>query len=353
MMSPMLEMLTPPDGLLSVTSLAVTFYDSDIWSTAALVSLLTLLVLEIILGIDNVVFIAILTGKLPEKDRPKAQKVGLGLAAAMRILFLFGAAWVLTLDKPELGVDVGSWFGQEALEVGHDKRATVQTEAGALVTGEPVTLDAEGNVAEKKEKDGEHEPLLITIKDLIILLGGLFLLGKAVYEIHDKLEGNDHSHGSGKPTASFTAIIVQILLLDLVFSIDSVITAVGLAEYLLVMIIAVVVAVIVMIVFAGPISRFVEKHPTTKILALSFLILIGVLLVAEAFEQKIPKGYIYFSLAFALLVEMLNIRLKKSSSKPVKLHQSYVDSESSDGYGDVAHPDAPQDAQSDTLPAGG
>ena len=331
MLPTMLDLLTPTGPL------AVTFYDSGIWSTAALVSLLTLLVLEIILGIDNVVFIAILTGKLPEKDRPKAQKVGLGLAAIMRILFLFGAAWVLTLDKPELGVDVGSWFGQDSAHVADGGVATVQTEAGELVSGAPVALDGDGNIVETKEKEGEHEPLLITIKDLIILLGGLFLLGKAVYEIHDKLEGNDHHAGAAKPTASFAAIIVQILLLDLVFSIDSVITAVGLAEYLLIMIIAVIVAVIVMIAFAGPISRFVEKHPTTKILALSFLILIGVLLVAEAFEQKIPKGYIYFSLAFALLVEMLNIRLKKVG-KPVKLHQSYVDSESPDGYGDVARP---------------
>jgi predicted tellurium resistance membrane protein TerC len=303
--------------------LAVKFYDSGVWTAAALGSLITLTILEVILGIDNVVFIAILTGKLPEEQRPKAQKLGIGLAAGLRILLLCGAAFVLTLDKPEYGIDVGAWVGQGVEEVAAD--------------ADLIAADGE-KAAEPEEKPGEHEPLLITIKDFIVLLGGLFLVGKAVYEIHDKLEGNDHAAGVGVGTAAFSTIILQILALDLVFSIDSVITAVGIAEYLSIMIVAVMIAVVVMITFAGPISRFVEKHPTTKILALSFLILIGVLLVAEAFEQKIPKGYIYFSLAFALLVEFLNIQFKKAKNrgKPVKLHQSYVDSESSDGYGDIA-----------------
>ena len=321
-----------PLPLLDLAPLAVTFYDEGIWSTAALVSLLTLTLLEVVLGIDNVVFIAILTGKLPEKDRPKARNIGLGLAAGMRILMLFGAAWVISLDAREYTIiDATGWFGgTEVAEVADANAGAAAVEA----TSPEVQADADDHGDDK----GEHIPGLITWKDLIILLGGLFLLGKAVYEIHDKLEGHEHDHGgkAGKAGATFTAIIVQILILDLVFSIDSVITAVGIAEYLLIMVVAVLVAVVVMITFAGPISRFVESHPTMKILALSFLILIGVLLVAEGFEQKIPKGYIYFSMAFALIVEILNIRLRKVTAKPVKLHQSYVDSRTESGYGDVA-----------------
>ena len=322
-------MLLLPD----LAPLAVTFYDENIWSTAALVSLLTLTLLEVILGIDNVVFIAILTGKLPPEQRPKAQKIGLGLAAGSRIVLLCGAALVLSLDKPQYGIDFGGWFGQEA-SVAHAVEDHAEDDGVAEpAAGELTTDEAE----HEAEEEGEHAPFLVTIKDFIVLLGGLFLVGKAVYEIHDKLEGNDHAHGSGGKTVTFGAIIAQILLLDVVFSIDSVITAVGIAEYLLIMIIAVLVAVVVMVTFAGPISRFVEKHPTTKILALSFLILIGVVLIAEAFEQEIPKGYIYFSMAFALLVEMINIRMKKAG-KPVELRQSYVDSETSSGYGDAARP---------------
>ncbi len=324
--------------------LPLAFLDADLFTTAALISLLTLTLLEIILGIDNVVFIAILTGKLPEKDRAKARNIGLGLAAGMRVLMLFGATWVLTLDKPEYTViDLTGWFGSEAVEVA-DAAPTVASDPATTPTS-PTTSTAPSDAArtaspasvdESHQDEGEHIPGLITWKDLIILLGGLFLLAKATYEIHDKLEGNDHAVGAGKAvTSSFAAIIVQILLLDLVFSIDSVITAVGIADHLEIMVVAVLVAVIVMVAFAGPISRFVEKHPTMKILALSFLILIGVMLVAEGFEQAIPKGYIYFSMAFALVVEMLNIRLKKIS-KPVKLRQSYVESTSSDGYGDLA-----------------
>ena len=330
-MMPLMHLL--PD----LAPLAVTFYDENIWSTAALVSLLTLTLLEVILGIDNVVFIAILTGKLPPEQRPKAQKLGLGLAAGSRIVLLCGAALVLSLDKPQYGIDFGGWFGQDA-EVAHvaEDHGDDLAEPAA---GELTTDEAE----QEAEEEGEHAPLLVTVKDFIVLLGGLFLVGKAVYEIHDKLEGNDHAHGSGGKTVTFGAIIAQILLLDVVFSVDSVITAVGIAEYLLIMIIAVLVAVVVMVTFAGPISRFVEKHPTTKILALSFLILIGVVLIAEAFEQEIPKGYIYFSMAFALLVEMLNIRLKKVG-KPVELRQSYVDSETSSGYGDAARAKAAEGA---------
>ena len=321
------ELMLPLPDLMP---LAVTFYDENIWSTAALVSLLTLTLLEVILGIDNVVFIAILTAKLPPEQRPRAQKIGLGLAAGSRIVLLCGAALVLSLDKPQYGIDFGGWFGREATVAAVAPEAT--TDSPEPAAGQFTTEEAEA--AEAHGDGGEHAPLLITVKDFIVLLGGLFLVGKAVYEIHDKLEGNDHAHGQVK-AATFGAIIGQILLLDVVFSIDSVITAVGIAKYVSIMIIAVLVAVVVMITFAGPISRFVEKHPTTKILALSFLILIGVVLIAEAFEQEIPKGYIYFSMAFALLVEMINIRMKKSG-KPVELRQSYVDSKTSSGYGDAA-----------------
>jgi predicted tellurium resistance membrane protein TerC len=320
-MRQMLHLL--PDLASLPLPLGVKFYDSGVWSAAALGSLLTLTLLEVILGIDNVVFIAILTGKLPKEQRPKAQKLGIGLAALLRIVLLCGAFFVVKMDEPKYGIDIGGWFGQGVEQV------ETPMEAGDEV-GEPHD--------EHDKDEGEHEPFLITVKDLIVLLGGLFLVGKAVYEIHDKLEGNDHAAGTSVAAASFSTIILQILALDLVFSIDSVITAVGIAEYLSIMIVAVMIAVVVMITFAGPISRFVERHPTTKILALSFLILIGVLLIAESFEQKIPKGYIYFSLAFALGIEMLNIQFKKAKNrgKPVTLRQSYVEGKSVDGYGDVA-----------------
>ena len=339
----MLDVLAPE---LLTNLLAVKIYDEGIWSSAALVSLLTLTLLEVILGIDNVVFIAILTGKLPEKDRPRAQKIGLAVAAVSRILLLCLAVFVLMLDQPKYGVDIGAWFGGDnAAQVAeHEPEpVTITLEDGTTATGVPTMEAADEAHGDGHGEEGgtveEHDPWLITIKDFIILLGGLFLLGKAVYEIHDKLEGKEHGHDTSKVAASLKSILIQILVLDVVFSIDSVITAVGIADYLPIMVLAVLVAVGVMITFANPISRFIEKHPTTKVLALSFLILIGVLLVAEAFEQEIPKGYIYFSLAFALLIEMLNIRLKKVSN-PVKLHQSYVDSESQDGYGDMAKPAA-------------
>lgn len=319
-------------GAFPMLPLAVEFFDSGVFTTAALVSLLTLTLLEVILGIDNVVFIAILSGKLPPEQRRKARNLGLGLAAGTRILLLFGATLVLALDDPKYTIlDASDWFGGESAEV--------QPEAAAEgdIEPRPAAADAnpDGDEHGEAHESGEHEAWRLTVKDLIILLGGLFLLGKATWEIHDKLEGQDHTHGGGKAAVTFGSVIVQILLLDVVFSIDSVITAVGIADYLIIMIVAVLASVVVMIAFAGPISRFVEKHPTMKILALSFLILIGVLLVAEAFEQEIPKGYIYFAMAFSLTVEMLNIRLRKVS-KPVNLRQSYVDSKTSSGYGDTA-----------------
>ena len=234
------------------------------------IALLTLTVLEIVLGIDNIVFISILAGKLPAAQRERARKVGLMLAMLMRVALLLSITWVMRLTNPLFAV-----FGQE-----------------------------------------------ISGRDLILIIGGLFLLAKSTHEIHDKLEGEE-GHASAKVAASFQAVIVQILLLDIVFSLDSVITAVGMAEDVVVMIAAVIIAVGVMLLSAKTIGEFVEKHPTVKMLALSFLILIGVSLIAEGFDQHIPKGYIYFAMAFSVFVELLNLRARKTA--PVHLHQRYSD----------------------------
>ena len=241
--------------------------DPQIW-----ISLLTLTGLEIVLGIDNVIFISILAGKLPREQQAKARQLGLSLALITRILLLCSISWLMSLTKVLFTLPV---------------------------------LDAG-----------------ITGKSLILLVGGLFLIGKSVVEIHEKLEGADGHGTDGRKPASFRGAIVQILLLDIVFSLDSVITAVGMANHLWVMIVAVILALGVMLVFAGAIGDFVNRHPTLKMLALSFLILIGVTLVGEALGQHIPNGYIYFSMAFACLVEMLNLRLRAKSS-PVELHQPY------------------------------
>jgi len=239
--------------------------DPQIW-----IALLTLTALEIVLGIDNIIFISILSGKLPEEQQPRARTVGLGAAMVMRILLLLSIAWIIKLTAP-----LFTLVGQE-----------------------------------------------ISGRDLILLGGGLFLLAKATYEIHDKLEGVE-GHGSAKVAASFGSVIFQIMILDVVFSLDSVITAVGMVDEVWVMIVAVVIAVGVMMVAAGPISRFVEDHPTVKILALSFLLLIGMSLVAESLDRHIPKGYIYFAMGFSVLVEFLNLRMK-AKGKPVDLKDAYV-----------------------------
>ncbi|MDX1953580.1 MAG: TerC family protein [Verrucomicrobiota bacterium] len=238
-------------------------------SPEAWISLLTLTVLEIVLGIDNVVFISILAGKLPADQQEKARKMGLMLALVTRILLLLGIAWMAKLTKPLFEI------------MSHP----------------------------------------ISGRDLILLIGGLFLIGKATHEIHDKLEGED-GHVTKRLPPSFTAVIVQILVLDIVFSLDSVITAVGMAREVGVMITAVIIAVGFMMVFAGKISRFVDKHPTIKMLALSFLIMIGFTLVAESFHRAIPKGYIYFAMAFSVAVEILNMKMRKKA-EPVHLHQGY------------------------------
>jgi predicted tellurium resistance membrane protein TerC len=235
------------------------------------IALLTLSVLEIVLGIDNIVFISILAGKLPPDQRERARRVGLGLAMFIRIALLLSITWVMGLTAPLFTL-------------------------GQQISG----------------------------RDLILIIGGLFLLAKSTHEIHDKLEGEE-GHGSAKVAASFVAVIVQILLLDIVFSLDSVITAVGMAEDVAVMIIAVVVAVAVMMASARTISDFVDRHPTVKMLALSFLLLIGVSLIAEGFDQHIPKGYIYFAMGFSVFVEMINLRIR-ARGKPVQLHQPYTES---------------------------
>ena len=237
----------------------------------AWIALFTLTVLEIVLGVDNIIFISILAGKLPKDQQPRARRVGLLLAMITRILLLFSIAWIIRLTAP--------WF----------------TVFGHAFSG----------------------------RDLILLVGGLFLIGKATHEIHDKLEG-EVGHSSARVAASFTSVIIQIMLLDIVFSLDSVITAVGMADDLGVMIAAVMIAVGVMMLSAGAISGFVDRHPTVKILALSFLILIGVSLTAESFGHHIPKGYIYFAMAFSVFVEMINLRVR-SKGKPVHLHQAYVE----------------------------
>lgn len=247
---------------------------TDLLSAEAIIALATLTALEIVLGIDNIVFIAILVGKLPPERQEKARRLGLGLAMGVRILLLLTISWIMQLTKP--------WFWIPAVWTG-----------------------------------AEGDALGISGRDVILLVGGIFLIGKSTYEIHERLEGAaDHADERPKARASFNSVLIQILLLDIVFSLDSVITAVGMVEThpehmwkgLAVMIAAVMIAVGVMLLAAGRVSAFVETHPTLKVLALSFLLLIGVMLVVEGVHQHIPKGYIYFAMAFSLLVEMVNIR---------------------------------------------
>jgi predicted tellurium resistance membrane protein TerC len=240
-----------------------------ITSPEAWIAFGTLLALEIVLGIDNVVFISILAGKLPANQQAKARYLGLALAMVTRIILLFSISWMVRLTAPLFTV-----FGVE-----------------------------------------------ISGRDLILIGGGLFLIGKSTHEIHQKLEG-ERGQVSARVAPTFNGVIVQILLLDVVFSLDSVITAVGMVNQIGIMVAAVMVAVIVMIGFAGAIGRFVERHPTVKMLALSFLLLIGMTLMAEGFDQHISKGYIYSAMAFSVFVEVLNLRAKKAA-EPVKFHESY------------------------------
>jgi predicted tellurium resistance membrane protein TerC len=248
---------------------------SWIFTPETLIAFFTLVVLELVLGVDNVIFISILAGKLPKQDQQRARTTGIALAVVTRILLLLSLSWIISLEEPFFYLP---WFGGESLG--------------------------------------------ISGRDLILLAGGLFLLGKSTYEIHEKLEGHT-GETSAKVATTFASVIIQILLLDVVFSLDSVITAVGMVDHIEIMIIAVVVSATVMVFTAGPIGEFVEKHPTIKILALSFLLLIGFTLVVEGLHQHIPKGYIYFAMGFSVLVEMINLRVR-GKSEPVALHAAYV-----------------------------
>jgi predicted tellurium resistance membrane protein TerC len=242
----------------------------SIFEPGTLIALATLTFLEIVLGVDNIIFISILSGKLPEGQQLRARRIGLLGAMVTRVLLLFSLAWIVKLTRPLFSA------------LGHD------------VTG----------------------------RDLILIGGGLFLLAKSTIEIHGRLEG-DEGHGSRRVMASFLSVIVQIMLLDIVFSLDSVITAVGMVDELWVMIAAVIISVAIMMAAAEPISAFVHKHPTVKMLALSFLLLIGMSLLLEGFGQHIPKGYIYFAMGFSVFVEMINLRLRAKAT-PVHLRDAYV-----------------------------
>lgn len=246
---------------------------AELFTAQNMVALLTLLALETVLGIDNVIFISILSGKLPKEQQALGQRLGIGLAVVSRVVLLLAITWVQTLDQ----VDLLTIFGND-----------------------------------------------ITGKDLVLLLGGMFLIGKATYEIHEKIEAVEHvGHGPPAATATLGSMVAQVVLIDVVFSLDSVITAVGIADNLIIMITAIMVAAAVMVLFAGQVSSFIERHPSMKILALSFLILIGSLLVIEgwaheAAEELHLKNYAYFAMAFSVLVDVLQLRLKKT--EPVELH---------------------------------
>ena len=236
------------------------------------IALLTLIVLELVLGVDNVIFISILAGKLPQADQQRARRTGIMLAVVTRILLLLSLSWVISLEE-------------------------------ALFTLPYFNLGISG-------------------RDLILLVGGLFLLWKSTTEIHEKLEGKG-GHATAKVGATFVSVIFQIMLLDIVFSLDSVITAVGMVDELMIMVIAVIVAAGIMVFTSGPIGEFVEKHPTVKMLALSFLLMIGFTLVVEGLHQHIPKGYVYFAMGFSIFVEMINLRVRDSHVKPVSLRDAY------------------------------
>lgn len=241
-------------------------WDINIWS-----ALISLTILEIVLGIDNIIFLTLLVAKLPPHQQPFARQFGLLAAMGTRILLLLSVAWLARLVEPLFSI------------MGHD------------VSG----------------------------RDLVLLFGGLFLIYKAVMEIHGSLEGGEEVHGPKNVASLLPMVIVQIAIIDIVFSLDSVITAVGLADHVAVMVVAIVIAIGVMMFAAKPIGDFVEEHPTVKMLALSFLVLVGVALVAEGTGQEIPKGYLYFAMAFSFAVEVLNLRMKKKRKDPVKLHHLY------------------------------
>jgi len=245
---------------------------AELFTTQSIIALLTLLALEIVLGIDNVIFVAILSSKLPVEQQARARTTGIALAVITRILLLLGITWIMRLTAPLFGIFSNGISG----------------------------------------------------RDLILLSGGLFLIGKSTFEIHEKLESMEHQNTSTRTVSSFVSVIIQIILVDIVFSLDSVITAVGISDQLWVMITAIVVAAVIMLTLAGQISAFVDRHPTMKILALAFLILIGVLLVVEGWNPEAAhdlhlKNYAYFAMAFSLLIEMINLRVR-GTTQPVHLH---------------------------------
>lgn len=248
------------------------FANPDTW-----ISLLTLTFMEVVLGIDNIVFISIVVGRLPRDQQGKGRTIGLALALIFRVILLLFISWIVSASEPLFSINL------------------------------PFT----------------ESEFAVSWRDIILFFGGLFLLAKSTTEIHNKLEGEEEGHASGEGKATMGKILVQIVLIDIVFSFDSILTAVGLAQEVIVMIIAVILAMGIMLAFAKYVSDFVNDHPTVKMLALSFLILIGFMLVVEALHQHIPKGYIYFAMFFSLVVEMLNLRLRKKT-EPVHLRQSEV-----------------------------
>jgi predicted tellurium resistance membrane protein TerC len=237
--------------------------------------LLTLIALELVLGVDNIIFISILSGKLPQQDQARARTTGIMLAVITRVLLLLSLSWIISLEEPFFHIP--------------------------LIGGEELGISG---------------------RDLILLVGGIFLLWKSTHEIHEKLEGKEGA-ASAKVAATFASVIIQIMLLDVVFSLDSVITAIGMVDHLAIMIIAVIIAAGVMVFVAGSIGTFVERHPTIKILALSFLLLIGFTLIVEGLHQHIPKGYVYFAMGFSVFVEMINLRMRDSQVKPINLRDAY------------------------------
>jgi len=246
-----------------------------ITSPESWIALATLIILELVLGVDNIIFISILAGKLPPTDQPRARTTGIMLAVITRILLLLSLSWIISLEHPFFYIP---FFGGEKVGIsGHN---------------------------------------------LILIVGGLFLLGKSTFEIHEKLEGQE-GETSARVSPNFVSVVVQIMLLDIVFSLDSVITAVGMSNELAIMIIAVIIAAFIMIFLSGPIGDFVERHPTVKMLALSFLLMIGFTLVAEGLHQHIPKGYVYFAMGFSVFVEMINLRVRDSHVRPVNLRDAY------------------------------